>query len=362
MRRLTGAVSGGLTRATAVRASVAIALLCASVAAQSPALRIVVIAGEDAVNVIQQKSAVRPVIEVRDRNDVPVPGAVVTFSIQGGAASFGGASTVSVATNAAGQAAVTSLTPTAAGAFQIQVAAAFQGQVATATIAQTNVMTAAQAAAAGAATGASGSPAGGGSGAAGGGSGLSTTTIVTTGAAIAGGAVAAVKIAENIHFDELFSGPLNGQLVNTSVIRATGVTCVTTYAVDATVNLEIDDGRGDRSDGHFEITGNAPVVSHSCGQPPPARTITWGGRFNGTDAAMRGTDSNAFSGIGSNGNVFQGVGSMTFEGARSGDTITATLTFESRSSNTSASGSVSDTVESGTYTVTLRKTGEKNEG
>ena len=95
---------------------------------QPAALRIVVIEGEDAVNVIQQKTATRPVVEVRDRNDLPVPGVLVTFSIEGGkAASFGGASTLTVATNAAGQAAVTSLTPSAAGAFQIQVQAAIQG-------------------------------------------------------------------------------------------------------------------------------------------------------------------------------------------------------------------------------------------
>ena len=125
-------------------------MLTAPLAAQSPptasGLKIVVIEGEAGVNIIQQKTAVKPVIEVRDRNNLPVPGAIVTFSIEGGtAASFGGASTLTVATNAAGQAAVTGMTPATAGAFQIQVSAAFQGQVASATIAQTNVMTAAQA-------------------------------------------------------------------------------------------------------------------------------------------------------------------------------------------------------------------------
>ena len=36
------------------------------ISAQSPDLKIVVIKGEDAVNVIQQRTAVAPVIEVRD--------------------------------------------------------------------------------------------------------------------------------------------------------------------------------------------------------------------------------------------------------------------------------------------------------
>lgn len=131
-------------------------------------LRIVVLEGEDAVNIIQQKTAVAPLIEVRDRNNLPVSGALVTFAIEGGAgASFGGASTLTIATNAAGQAAATGLSPVASGALQINVQAAFQGQLATATITQTNVMTAAQAAAASGATSASSS--GAGSGGAGGG-------------------------------------------------------------------------------------------------------------------------------------------------------------------------------------------------
>jgi hypothetical protein len=44
-------------------------------AAQAAALKIVVLEGEGAVNIIQQKTAVAPVIEVRDRNDQPVAGA-----------------------------------------------------------------------------------------------------------------------------------------------------------------------------------------------------------------------------------------------------------------------------------------------
>ena len=170
-------------------AALLLTFLAATLSAQAGGFKIVVIEGEDAVNIIQQKTAVRPVVEVRDRNNLPVPGVLVTFSIEGGkAATFSGASTLTVATNAAGQAAVTGLTPSVAGAFQIQVSALAQGQVVTATIAQTNVLTAAQAAAASAATsgGTAGSSAGGGtggaSGAAGGG-GLSATTIGIVGAA-----------------------------------------------------------------------------------------------------------------------------------------------------------------------------------
>src|SRR3954470_8639570 len=47
----------------------------------TPALHLLVIEGENAVNVIQQGTAVAPVVEVRDRNDLPVAGATVQFVI-----------------------------------------------------------------------------------------------------------------------------------------------------------------------------------------------------------------------------------------------------------------------------------------
>ena len=138
-------------------------------------LKIVVIAGEGAVNIIQQKTAVAPIIEVRDRNNLPVAGATVTFSVSGSGATFGTGSTLTVVTNAAGQATAAGLTPTAAGAVQINVTAALQGQVATAAITQTNFATAA-AGGSGGRQRRRGGAAGGGAGAAGGGGGIGATT------------------------------------------------------------------------------------------------------------------------------------------------------------------------------------------
>ena len=184
----------------------ALSLVSAALSSQggpNSSLKIVVIEGEAAVNIIQQKTAVAPLVEVRDRNDQPVAGALVTFAIQGGrsAAFTGGASTLSVTTNAVGQALASGFSPLINGAVQINVQAAFQGQIAAATIAQTNVMTAAQAAAVGA--GASGTSGGGasgatsaGAGAGGGGGGLSGLTIGILGAAAAGGTLAALKVKE----------------------------------------------------------------------------------------------------------------------------------------------------------------------
>jgi hypothetical protein len=154
---------------------------------QAGPLRIVVIEGEDAVNIIQQGTAVRPIVEVRDRNDLPVAGATVVFTIGGGGgATFGGASTVTVTTNAAGRAAVTELTPVNNGSFQINVEASYQGEKTSTTISQTNVATVADAAKLSPGGGAqAGAAAGAGASSGGGLSGLAITGIAA-GAAVGG--------------------------------------------------------------------------------------------------------------------------------------------------------------------------------
>ena len=146
---------------------------------QGSDLRIVVLEGEDNVNIIGQGTAVPTVVEVRDRNDLPVAGASVLFLLgEGGTATLNaGLSQVAVTTNALGQAAVT-VNPLASGAVQLQVSAAFQGQTATAAIVQTNVATAT---ATGGAAGGAGGTAGAGGGTGGGAGGA-------TGAAAGGGA------------------------------------------------------------------------------------------------------------------------------------------------------------------------------
>ncbi len=225
----------------------------ASLIQPQAALRIVVLAGEGAVNIIQQKTAVRPLVEVRDRNNLPVAGATVTFTIGGGqpAAFAGGAQTLTVTTNAAGQAAAGGLIAFGSGAFQIQVQAAHQGQIATAAISQTNVATAAAAA----------SPAGAAAGAAAGG-GISGMTIGIIGAAVAGGAVVATKAgggnedaattttrtneptataptaptAPTPIADRVFTGSFSGQMiVTTTTISDFTTTCTSTRAITGTL-------------------------------------------------------------------------------------------------------------------------------
>src|SRR5689334_133798 len=169
----------------------------------APSLRIVVIEGEGAVNIIQQKTAVRPLVEVRDRNNVPVSGATVTFALNGQPAAFAnGAATMTVTTNAQGQAAAAGFNAVRQGAVQIQVSAAHQGQVATAMISQTNFATAAAAAAAGVAATSIASTAAAGAAGAGAGGGISGTTIAIVGAAVGGGAVVATQVGGGDSSDE----------------------------------------------------------------------------------------------------------------------------------------------------------------
>lgn len=131
-----------------------------------PQLKIVVLAGEDGVNIIKKNTAVKPAVEVRDRNNQPVASAYVTFTApeSGPHVIFAhGSSSYATVTDATGGAMVHIMKPVGQGAFKISIRANFQGRTVTTAIAQTNYLTvaAANAAGAGAAAGA-GRAAGGG--------------------------------------------------------------------------------------------------------------------------------------------------------------------------------------------------------
>src|SRR6185312_3127233 len=117
---------------------------------QSPALRIVVIGGEDGVNIVGKGTAVAPVVEVRDRNDLPVAGASVLFLLGGNNAKFAGnAARLAATTDQSGRATATGLQAIGKGAVRIEIQASYQGQTATATVTQTNFANVAEAAQAG---------------------------------------------------------------------------------------------------------------------------------------------------------------------------------------------------------------------
>lgn len=189
----------GLKHVSRIFATMLVAGLAIGAArAQDDGLRIVVLEGEDSVNIIAQGTAVPTLVEVRDRNDLPVAGASVAFLLQGGNATLNaGLSQVAVTTNALGQAAV-AVNPISTGAVQLSVNATFQGQTATAAIVQTNYATAAQAAAAGAGTTGGGGGGGGASAAGGAGGGAGGGLGVGAIAGIAGAAAGGLLVVQEL--------------------------------------------------------------------------------------------------------------------------------------------------------------------
>ena len=235
-------------------------------AASRAALKIVALEGEGAVNVIQQKTATAPVIEVRDQNDLPVSGAVVRFAIRGGRATFSGGRTLSVTTDLGGRAAATGFAPTSSGALQITATATFQGQTAAVTIAQTTVTTAAQAAAVSGASAGGGGLGGGGSaaggGGAGGGGGLSTTTLAIVGGAAAAGAVV---VNHTLFAGTTFTGQFSGVLPDTQM-SAPGFgnfSCTQLERQTGTIKITLDKTEGALS-GTMGVEGDIAISPGTC--------------------------------------------------------------------------------------------------
>jgi len=324
---------------------------------QAPPLRIVVLAGEDAVNVIQQKTAVSPLIEVRDRNNIPVAGATVTFSVAQGA-SFGGLSTLTVTTNAAGQALAAGLTPTVAGSIQIQATAIFQGQTAIATIAQSNVVTLAQAAAAGS-SGAAGGSSGGG---------LSGTTLGVAGAAV-GAAVIGVVAATGgdptpaapqvtasqptapqptapqptpttqVPITTEYSGAVNGQILLQTTATACGggfTGCQYTLNDSGTLRVNLTRTPGDVVTGTAALTRFTAMAATACeitfigglgNTPSNTASKGWSSTFNGSAQSFGFDDTLNENWISPNG-VYSGTNTFrrVFRGSLTDGVISGTLT------------------------------------
>jgi len=118
-----------------------------------PAIHILVIEGEGAINNMKQRTAREPIVEVRDENDKPVAGAVVVFTLPnvGPSGSFAnGANVLTVSTDSTGRAVGAGLRPNGIeGPVQVKVNASYLGQTTSTTINMTNAMGAGTAAAAG---------------------------------------------------------------------------------------------------------------------------------------------------------------------------------------------------------------------
>ena len=221
------------------------------------ALTIVILQGANVVNDVREKTAVVPIIEVRDRNDLPVAGATVTFAIAGGrtAAFANGGPTLAVTTNATGRATATGLRATSSGAVQIDVQAAFQGQVATATIQQTNAAQSATASTSGSAA----------VGKTGGGFPRAAIFGMAGGAAVGGGGIAVAKGNSSTTpptrtFIGTASGPITGFYG--------ACTTANVWTFDLTLRLTVtSDGNVTGSAVAAQTEVNVSLSSNCSGQP-----------------------------------------------------------------------------------------------
>jgi hypothetical protein len=369
----------------------------AKAAAQQPStaagLQIVVIEGEDAVNIIQQKTAVAPIVEVRDRNNLPVSGVAVTFTIGGQGATFGGASTLTVVTNAAGQATAAGLTPTATGALQISATATFQGQTAVATIVQSNVMTAAEVAGAGGAAG-SGSGAGGGgsgagAGAGGGAGGMSATTLGIIGGAVAAGGLAATQAGggddssattstppgttattgtttttptpqPSQPTSATFQGPMDATFSGTTTVSFPGepaFSCSYSLRNAGSATLRIQTASNGSITGTIDLTGTQTPTAINCSGgfeiPIPAQPFVYSAPVTGSGNTVRFTQEFRDSGT-VEGGSFTVVATVGLNATISGNTVTGTLSWNATADIRVDGGGTSRATWIGTMNISLR--------
>ena len=368
MYRTHGTTCRGLKTAGPVFAALLVAGLTAGDARaqdaeQDQGLRIVVLDGEDSVNIIAQGTAVPTLVEVRDRNDLPVAGASVLFLLQNANATLNaGLSQVALTTNALGQAAV-AVNPIAAGAVELSVTATFAGETATAAVVQTNFATAAQAAAAGAGTGAGGTGGGGGgasaAGGGAGGGGLGVGAIAGIAGAAVGGVLAVQQLtkAEPCTFrvsPTSFDVPGHGGTLFVDV-SAEPPDCSpaewtarsdsafisvspTSGTGSGSVTLTVGQNGSDRRTGGVTVAEQSISVSQEPSAAPCDESVRPGGRTAETHRIGLGRFSGRFDFYYAHGNLFPDRMVVRYEGSTLFNTGcvtgrgTRTLTFSGRSS------------------------------
>jgi hypothetical protein len=322
-------------------------------AAQQAGLKIVVIEGDDAVNIIQQRTAVAPIVEVRDRNDQPVSGAAVRFLINGNKAAFpGGAPTLNVTTDAAGRAAATGLTPSSSGSLDIAVTATHDAETATAHITQTNFATVQQAARAGrtpgqssggnAAAGAGAAVTAGVVGGAGASGGLSATTLAVIGGAAAAGGILVAKAVGGSNADTSNSGPTTttyaGPFSGTGTVSASssgdGITesCDFVWSQTGTLRLTLTQQSGNATvsgmlSGDGTQSGRVASCTEGIVVPCPGCDGPWAitAPVNGTTSSLQFSQTQTV-------NIQGGTcsGGLTFSGALNGNTVSGTYAQDGR--------------------------------
>jgi hypothetical protein len=326
---------------------------------QAPGLRIRVLAGEGAVNVTQQKTAVSPVIAVADRNGLPVPGATVTFSIVGAnLASFpDGATSFTATTDAGGQATAAAITPLSAGTFAIRAQARFQGLSGAVTIAQTNVANEAKAAEVSQPV--VSVPIGG--------KGISKVALAAIGATVAAsGALAASQIGgDTVPVVTVptavearafrVTGTFNGTLVHNVTFASGGAPCTIEHSVQVDLTTELTLVANNLQGSIFRINEADTPVSWTCESP---RTVTntfiGSGTMTGAAGALNFQMARTFTTQPTAG--FTEVVDMLheFAGGFNGTEVSGTYSFQRRVTLTGPGGYRQEATSRMTLPVTMR--------
>jgi len=108
-------------------------------------LHIEILKGDGGINILKTKTAVKPVVAVRDRNDRPVAGVAVTFTAPNDGPSvvfLNGSRSITLMSGPTGEIVVEGMEPVNPGAFQIAVSASLQSETVVTAISLTNVLTA----------------------------------------------------------------------------------------------------------------------------------------------------------------------------------------------------------------------------
>ena len=133
-----------VARALAISLSLVLAFPALLSAQQSAGLSIIPVAGEGAINNIEKRVVVEPIVEIQDEQGRPIQGAKVEFRCptSGPSATFFGASpALTVETDAAGRARANGMSPNAEeGTYAIQITVTHEGRTATAMMTQTNAV------------------------------------------------------------------------------------------------------------------------------------------------------------------------------------------------------------------------------
>lgn len=136
--RLAGPMPAIFTAATLVAAQTG---AYAQAVPPPEGLHIVIIKGDKFTNNIKKRVNSEPTVEVRDRNNSPVPGAIVTFTLPqtgaGGNFAANGAKIITMTTGENGRA-TAAFQPSGQGSFKLNISASHQGQTASTAVTQAN--------------------------------------------------------------------------------------------------------------------------------------------------------------------------------------------------------------------------------